>query len=94
VFAGLVTQPAVLARFAETEGGQRIWREQLIDYLRAERDLGRVAADADVDAAAAVLIGICHDAVLSSLLSGTPRPFVPPPVEAVVATLLSGIAAR
>ncbi|MBF6274489.1 MULTISPECIES: TetR/AcrR family transcriptional regulator [Nocardia] len=94
VFAGLITQPAVLARFAETEGRQRIWREELVVYLRAERDLGRLAADADVDAAAAVLVGICHDAVLSSLLSGTPRPFAPPPVAAVVATLLSGIAVR
>lgn len=92
VFAGLIAQPAVLARFAETEGRRRIWREELIDYLRAERELGRVLADADVDAAAAVLIGICHDAVLSSLLSGAPHPAAPPSVESVVATLLSGIA--
>ncbi|NKY52948.1 TetR/AcrR family transcriptional regulator [Nocardia vermiculata] len=92
VFAGLITQPAVLARFAESEGPRRIWREELVEYLRAERELGRLLADADVDAAAAVLVGICHDAVLSTLLSGAPHPAAPPSVESVVTTLLSGIA--
>lgn len=92
VFAGLLTQPAVLARFAEAEGRQRLWRDELIDYLRAERELGRLAAEADVEAAAAVLVGICHDEVLSALLAGASHPADPPPVESVVATLLRGIA--
>ncbi len=91
VFAGLLSQPAVLARFAESPGRQRLWRDELVGYLRAERDLGRLLADADVEAAAAILIGICHDAVLSALLSGAPRSG-PPPVEAIVSTVLSGIA--
>ncbi|WP_227982881.1 TetR/AcrR family transcriptional regulator [Nocardia spumae] len=92
VFAGLLSQPAVLARFAESPGRRRIWRDELVGYLRAERDRGRLLADADVEAAAAILVGICHDAVLSALLSGAPHPDAPPPVEAIVTTVLSGIA--
>lgn len=91
VFAGLLSQPAVLARFAESSGRQRLWRDTLVDYLRAERDLGRLIADADIEATAAILVGICHDTVLTALLSGAARSG-PPPVEAIVSTVLTGIA--
>lgn len=36
--------------------------------LRAERDLGRLAPGAQVDAAAAMIVGVCHEMVLTSLL--------------------------
>jgi hypothetical protein len=39
-------------------------------YLSAERDLGRIAADADVDTLAAMLIGTAH--LLHAGRDGTP----------------------
>ncbi|WP_458688928.1 hypothetical protein [Nocardia tengchongensis] len=54
--------------------------------------LGRLAPGADIAAAAAVLVGICHDRVLNAVLPG----MSPPAVEsaAVVAALLDGIGPR
>lgn len=89
VFAGLLATPAVLDRFAESQERENDWRERLTGYLRAERDLTRLAADADIDAATAILVGICHDAVLTTVLPGAPS--APIDVEAVVTTLLTGI---
>ncbi|QIS19252.1 TetR/AcrR family transcriptional regulator [Nocardia terpenica] len=94
VFASLLAQPAVLAKFGAAQGDPRPWRELVADYLTAERDLGRVASDADLAAAVAVLVGICHDEVLSALLPGGPRHGAPPAVDSVIATLLKGIAPR
>ncbi|MEV6769991.1 hypothetical protein AB0N05_15330 [Nocardia sp. NPDC051030] len=54
----------------------------------AERDLGRLAAGADIVAAAAGLVGVCHDEVLAAVLPGLPR--TPAAVESVVTTLLDG----
>jgi AcrR family transcriptional regulator len=90
-FAGLLAQPAVLARFAELgdHGGQ--WRDRLADYLRAEQDLGRLAPDAQVDAAATMLVGVCHETVLSALFLPTTNT-TPPAVDSVITTLLDGIA--
>jgi hypothetical protein len=48
-------------------------------------------ADADVDAATAILVGICHEQVLSGLFgSGLPHVGAPS-VDAVAHTLLAGI---
>ncbi|MFL6054238.1 MAG: hypothetical protein ACJ72W_15155 [Actinoallomurus sp.] len=44
------------------------------DYLRTERDLGRIAADADPDAAAALLAGACFH----QPSSGTPPRYPSP----------------
>ena len=90
-FAGLLAQPAVQARYAELAQAGPDWRERLIAYLRAERGLGRLRADADVDAAAAVLVGMCHEQVLSGLFSSQPSHLREPSVDAVVATVLRGI---
>ncbi|MFE3261404.1 TetR/AcrR family transcriptional regulator [Nocardia sp. NPDC059091] len=90
VFAGLLSSPSVLTRFAESEAREADWRELLAAYLRAERDRARIAPTADIDAATAVLVGICHDTVLTALLPGASGSHVD--VEAVVTTLLSGIA--
>ncbi|WP_067475644.1 TetR/AcrR family transcriptional regulator [Actinomadura hibisca] len=89
-FAGLTGQPAVLARFAELSGPGPDWRDKLADYLRAERDLGRLAPDAEVAAAARMIVGVCHEAVVSVLLAGTARQ-EPVDEAAVVAAVLRGI---
>ncbi|MGW5112476.1 TetR/AcrR family transcriptional regulator [Nocardia sp. NPDC004123] len=90
VFAGLLASPSVLARYAESEARNDDWRELLARYLRAERDLSRLAPATDTAAATAILVGICHDAVLTAMLPGAPHAEVE--VDAVVATLLAGIA--
>ncbi|ASW57770.1 TetR/AcrR family transcriptional regulator [Plantactinospora sp. KBS50] len=107
-FAGLLGRPAVLARFAELDGAGRPWRDRLAGYLHAERDLGRLGTDvtdARLAAAAAMLVGICHDTVLTRLLApGGPHPAPRPAggpgrsdapdaalVGPVIAVLLAGI---
>ncbi|MBF6329976.1 TetR/AcrR family transcriptional regulator [Nocardia transvalensis] len=93
VFTGLLAQPAVLAKYADAPSHERDWRDALTDYLTAERDLGRLSPDADLTAAVAILVGICHDAVLSALLPGAPRSHPVAPVDSVITTLLRGIGA-
>ncbi|MGF6883241.1 AcrR family transcriptional regulator [Nocardia sp. GAS34] len=90
IFASLLAQPEVLAKFAAQPGGERDWRDRLADYLHAERDLGRLASAADLDAAVAILVGICHDAALSALLPRTGQA-ISPATESVITTLLTGI---
>jgi AcrR family transcriptional regulator len=96
-FAGLVGQPGVLARFDAlpnpTAGGRGL-REDLADYLRAEQRLGRLAGDADVDAAATMLIGACHELILPHLFSGSAQVQVQVPpgfATSLVTTVLDGI---
>lgn len=99
IFAGLLSSPAILARFeesvseaagaAEPEGEHAPWHERLSDYLGAEHELGRLAPGADTESAVALLVGICHDQVLSALLPGAPATRAT--VDSVVATLLEGI---
>jgi AcrR family transcriptional regulator len=111
-FAGTVGQPKVLGRFQELMAGHRPdlgpgsghgradpggLPTRFTDYLTAERRLGRIAPDADVEAAAALLIGAAHDLVLPHLLySGDPekpRQVEIPPghVERIVALVLRGL---
>jgi AcrR family transcriptional regulator len=90
-FAGLLAHPAVRARYAELADGQPDFRDRLRDYLRAERAGGRLRADADVDAATSILVGICHEQVLSGLFSSDLPPAGEPAVDAVVRTVLTGI---
>lgn len=90
VFAGLLSSPAVLERFAESAARDTDWRELLAAYLRAERDLARLGSGTDIPAATALLVGVCHDAALAAMLPMTPTPAVD--VDAVVTTLLAGIA--
>lgn len=90
-FAGLVAQPGVLARFDALAGGRGL-REELIGYLRAEQRLGRLAPGANVEAAATMAIGACHELVLPHLFSGGVPGEVPAGfVAEIVATLLHGI---
>jgi hypothetical protein len=96
-FAGLVGQPGVLAQLDTlpdpVAGGQGL-REDLANYLRAEQRLGRLAGDADANAAATMLIGACHELILPHLFSGSARVElqVPPGFATdLVATVLDGI---
>ncbi|WP_433188040.1 TetR/AcrR family transcriptional regulator [Actinoallomurus sp. CA-150999] len=93
--AGLLAQPETLTRFADLVGSGETWRGRLIGYLRAERDLGRLAPDAQVDAAARMIVGVCHEAVLSLLFGGglvpEAMPVEPTEVDALVAAVLAGI---
>ncbi|MGW2664710.1 TetR/AcrR family transcriptional regulator [Nocardia tengchongensis] len=89
VFASLLATPVVLTRFAELPAAHSDWRMLLSDYLTGEQRLGRIAPDADTTAAAAILVGICHDQVLGALLPGMSSPAVDP--DAVVTTVLAGI---
>jgi AcrR family transcriptional regulator len=67
---GLIATPAVLARFAELSDPDRDWNHRLRGYLEAERDLGRIASDARVDAVTSMIVGACHEPVLSALFQG------------------------
>jgi AcrR family transcriptional regulator len=59
----------------------------IASYLTAERDLGRLAADADVDALAATLIGAGH-----LLFAGREdSPPDPPEVRKIVTTVITGV---
>jgi AcrR family transcriptional regulator len=90
-FTGLIAQPAVLARFAELTEPDGTWRDRLAGYLHAERDLGRLARDAEVDAATAMLVGVCHETVLSALFPQGPKVVTSPDVDSLVGAVLSGI---
>lgn len=90
-FAGLLARPAVLARFGELAEDGETWRDRLAGYLRAERDLGRLSGD--VEAATAMLVGVCHETVLSGLFPHGPKVVTSPDADAVVTALLEGIAA-
>jgi AcrR family transcriptional regulator len=90
-FAGLLTHPAVHAQYVALADARPDWRDRLVDHLRAERAAGRLRADADVDASAALLVGICHEQVLSGLFSSQLPQVREPQVDAVVRTLLAGI---
>lgn len=97
VFAGLLARPEVLHRFAglpNPMAGGRGLKADLAEYLRAERDLGRLAPDADPEAAATMIIGACHEMVLPRLFLGAPDDGVDVPpglTDRLVATVLGGL---
>jgi AcrR family transcriptional regulator len=99
VFAGLLGQPKVLARFHELSPPSHAdaLPAALARYLRAEQQLGRVAAEVDVTTAASLMIGACHELVLPRLLLGGPASgYTVPPgfAEKVAATIVHGLAPR
>ncbi|WP_091341394.1 TetR/AcrR family transcriptional regulator [Micromonospora rhizosphaerae] len=95
-FAGVVTQPKVLARLAglpnPMAGGHGL-RTELAGYVRGEQRLGRVAGDASAEAVAALVVGVCHDLVLGHLLDPSRPAPEPSPhlIDDLVRTLLRGI---
>jgi AcrR family transcriptional regulator len=62
--------------------------EMVADYLTAERDLGRIAADADVDVLAPTLIGAAH----LLFADRTGQPPEPDAVGRMVSTVMHGVA--
>ena len=93
---GLIAHPAVLSRFAALSDRGGTWKERLAAYLRGERDLGRLAPQARVEAAASLIVGACHEPVLSVLFQGQglAHRVSPDVVDDLVATVLNGLAPR
>ncbi|GAA2145444.1 TetR/AcrR family transcriptional regulator [Actinomadura napierensis] len=93
---GLIATPEVLARFAELSDPGRDWRHRLRDYLDAERGLGRIDPGAPVDAVTSMIVGACHEPVLSTLFQG--RGIAEPAAryyeDDLVAAVLRGIGPR
>jgi AcrR family transcriptional regulator len=65
--------------------------EMLAGYLRAEQATGRVAAAADPDAAAALLLGACYQRAFLIRLVGE-DPLTPNFAQSVIKTVLGGLA--
>lgn len=93
---GLIATPEVLARFAGLSDPDRDWRHRLRGYLEAERGLGRIAADARVDAVTSMIVGACHEPVLSTLFQGRgiAEPSPAHSADDLVAIALRGIEPR
>jgi AcrR family transcriptional regulator len=97
--SSLFADPELLRRFqtllkGRGAGPHRAW-EPIVAYLRAEQAQGRVAADADPDAAAVLLLGACQQLVFVEQMVGPEKlPFRdrPGPAAELVATLLAGLA--
>ncbi|GAA3257780.1 TetR/AcrR family transcriptional regulator [Nonomuraea helvata] len=96
-FAGLLAQPAVLARFAELGnpmGQGRGLHAELTAYLGAEQALGRLSPEAHPDAAATMIVGACHELILPRLFTGDSVADIEVPpkfVDHLVSTCLHGI---
>ena len=100
VFAGLLAEPKTIGRFHEIVGadtGEWALPAAIGEYLRSEQQLGRIDRDANVGAAATMLIGACHDLVVPRMLLGGAGADVSVPsgfADGLVATILQGIAPR
>lgn len=97
VMAGLRPEPKVLSRFTGLVAPDSNWREKLLRYLYAERDLGRLAPGAPVAAAAAMIVGVCHEMVLMLLFpdgAGSGIFAEPPDADDIIAVVLDGIRCR
>jgi AcrR family transcriptional regulator len=100
VNAGVFADPELLERLRvllreRGDGPQRAY-EPIVAYLEAERALGRVAAGADLLAAAVLLLGGCQQHVFVEQLVGAdlhPLGDRHSPAASLVATLLTGLAA-
>jgi AcrR family transcriptional regulator len=78
-------------------GGPASLPETLLAYLRAEQELGRVAAGADVDAATALIVGAIHGQILPQVLlrpPGTPITAAPGLAARLARTVMDGLAPR
>jgi AcrR family transcriptional regulator len=100
MLASLLSEPQLMAAhhasISRYGAGPRHAVERLADYFRAERDRGRLAPDADPDAAAALLMGACfQQAFLRYFAEGPAAPPAPDTlVTALTSTLVRAIAPR
>ena len=81
----------------EEHGEPRSLPEILLHYLQGERQLGRINAGADLDAATSLIVGAVHGQVLPRVLFAPPgtRPATPPGLAAQLAsTALRGLEPR
>ncbi|GIJ57302.1 TetR/AcrR family transcriptional regulator [Virgisporangium aurantiacum] len=72
----IFAEPAIFdahrRRMGQLGAGPHKVNEALAGYLRAERELGRVRADADTDAVADLLLGACFQQAFLTHFHGTP----------------------
>jgi AcrR family transcriptional regulator len=97
LMAGLGPESEVVSRFTGLVRPDTSWRDKLLRYLNAERDLGRLAPGAPVEAATTMIVGVCHEMVLTLLLPAGADAGIfaaPPDAGDVVAVILDGIRAR
>jgi AcrR family transcriptional regulator len=81
----------------EEHGEPRSLPDILLHYLQGERQLGRIDAGADLDAATSLIVGAVHGQVLPRVLFAPPgtRPATPPGLAAQLAsTALRGLEPR
>jgi AcrR family transcriptional regulator len=80
---------------AEEEHGRGL-PDMLAAYLRAEQRLGRIAADADIDAAVILVVGAIHGQVLPRVMFSPPGAAITPTAADIpgrlAETILAGIA--
>jgi AcrR family transcriptional regulator len=90
-------EPGGQEQSAEEPPEPRSLPDILLHYLRGERELGRIDADADLDAATSLIVGAVHGQVLPRVLFAPPgsRPATPPGLAAQLArTALRGLEPR
>jgi AcrR family transcriptional regulator len=96
--SAIVADPTLLGhlrRLLGNESAHYAAREPLVAYLRREQALGRVDPDADLTAAAALLLGACHEAVFTRQLLGAHRGSVgTAALRPQIHILVSGLAPR
>ena len=81
-----------VAGLRRSGGGPGVPRDMLAHYLRAEQQAGRIGADVVPGAAAELLLGACLQRALVSAFSDDPVPDHTATAQALVDTLLAGIA--
>ena len=89
--------PGGLEQGVEDPQEPRSLPEILLHYLQGERQLGRIDAGADLDAATSLIVGALHGQVLPRVLFAPPgsRPATPPGLAAQLArTALRGLEPR
>ncbi|MDX2642440.1 TetR/AcrR family transcriptional regulator [Streptomyces sp. PA03-1a] len=97
IAASLFAEPALLARHRDAlrpmGSGPHVPLRELARYLRAERDSGRIRADADPEAVAALLLGACFQRGFLNCYLGEPVDDQPLDhfAVAVARTVLAGI---
>ncbi|WP_432840473.1 TetR/AcrR family transcriptional regulator [Dactylosporangium sp. CA-092794] len=77
MFASIFSDPAIVAAHRERLRAQRLGphlaNEGLAAYLRAEQALGRIAADADPEALAGLVLGACFQHAFIAHFAPEPR---------------------
>ena len=78
MLGSIFSEPAILAahrdNLRKVGAGPHRANERLVDYFRAEQQHGRVAADADLELAAAMLLGACFQTAFLASFEGSAPP--------------------